>query len=135
MKVFTISISWTWGSNHLLAIDIITANLHQQKQQKWAKNFLIPDQVFLQYNKTPQLWKQQQQKNSKNGPKFSRKTLTETAETDDDEVQSKNENRRNGEDRREIKERARGCASAHCDSACSEEHKEQKRAGLIKREA
>ncbi len=65
------------------------------------------------------------QKNSKNGPKFSRKTLTETAETDDDEVQSKNENRRNGEDRREIKERARGCASAHCDSACSEEHKEQ----------
>lgn len=43
---------------HLLAIDIITANLHQQKQQKWAKNFSIPDRVFLQYNKTPQLWKQ-----------------------------------------------------------------------------
>jgi hypothetical protein len=28
-------------------------------------------------------------KNSKKGPKISRKTLTETAETDDDEVQSK----------------------------------------------
>jgi hypothetical protein len=64
-------------------------------------------------------------KNSKNAPKISRKTVTETAETDDDEAQSKNENRRDGEDRREIKERARGCASAHCDSGCSEEHKEQ----------
>jgi hypothetical protein len=64
-------------------------------------------------------------KNSKNGPKISRKTLTETAETDDDDVQNKNENRRDGEDRREIKERARGYASAHCHSGCSEEHKEQ----------
>jgi hypothetical protein len=61
----------------------------------------------------------------KTGQKFPEKTLTETAETDDDEVQSKNENRRDGEDRREIKERARRCASAQCDSGCSEEHKEQ----------
>ncbi len=38
---------------------------------------------------------------------------------------AQNEIRRDGEDRREIKEEiARGCASAHCDSGCSEEHKE-----------